>query len=200
MASRDGIRLSGTSYAVLGLVRLLGEATPYDLKRAIGYSVENFWPVPHTTFYAEPERLARAGHLTEDRETVGRRRKLYRITALGQRALEDWVSSPVASPPQLRDEATLKVFLGADPAAAYAPRLEWMHGKLEELEGYLGAVKETLERGAEPAGVGGGRSTLEAVRASLIAGITYYRKQIEGLEDVLRQSPPAARRSHRRDG
>ena len=94
MASQDPIRLSGTSYAVLGLVRFLRQATPYDLKRAMGYSIENFWPVPHTTFYAEPERLARAGYLIKHREAEGRRRKLYRITDAGRQALEEWVNAP----------------------------------------------------------------------------------------------------------
>jgi DNA-binding PadR family transcriptional regulator len=56
-------RLTGTSFAVLSLLQMLGEATPYDLKQVLERSVENFWPVPHTTFYAEPERLARAGLL-----------------------------------------------------------------------------------------------------------------------------------------
>jgi PadR family transcriptional regulator AphA len=179
MASQDPIRLSGTSYAVLGLVRLLGEASPYDLKQAIGYSVENFWPVPHTTFYAEPERLARAGYLAEERETEGRRRKLYRLTDSGHQALEQWVSSAETSPPQLRDEATLKVFLGADPQAVYAPRIEWYQAKLDELKGYLSATTEILERGDEP------HDSLEAVRTSLIFGTAYYAKLIEGLEESL---------------
>ena len=62
------IRLSGTSYAVLSLIGFLGEATPYDLKRTMALSIENFWPVPHTTFYAEPARLAAAGYLEERQE------------------------------------------------------------------------------------------------------------------------------------
>ena len=182
MTSQDPIRLSGTSYAVLGLVRFLRQATPYDLKRAMGYSIENFWPVPHTTFYAEPERLADAGYLIKHRETEGRRRKLYRITDAGRQALEEWVNAPEASPPQLRDEATLKVFLGADPAVMYGQRLEWYQAKLEELEGYLEAVTARLELDEEP-DVGGGRPALEAVRASLLAGTSYYRKEIESIEE-----------------
>src|SRR5260370_4077346 len=156
MASQEQIRLSPTSYAVLGLVRVLGEATPYDLKQAIGYSVENFWPVPHTTFYAEPDRLARAGYLVEQRETEGRRRKLYRITELGHQALREWVSSPQVSPPQLRDEATLKVFLGADPEAVYRPRIAWYRGTLGQLEGYLAAGNTQLQRrtASHPASLG----------------------------------------------
>ena len=63
----------------------------------------------------------------------------------------------------------------------YGQRLGWHRAKLEELQGYLEAVTARLEQDDEP-DVGGGRKALEAARASLIAGTTYYRKQIEGLE------------------
>src|ERR1700677_1225067 len=59
------IRLTTTSYAVMSLLEMLGEAPPYDLKQALERSIENFWPVPHTTFYDEPARLARAGYLSQ---------------------------------------------------------------------------------------------------------------------------------------
>jgi len=72
------IRLTGTSYAVLSLLELSGPATVYDLKQSLEQSIENFWPVPHTTFYAEPARLAAAGLLTEQQEDGGRRRSSTR--------------------------------------------------------------------------------------------------------------------------
>ena len=53
------IRLTTTSYAVMSLLKMLGKATPYDLKQALEHSIENFWPVPHTTFYDEPARTWR---------------------------------------------------------------------------------------------------------------------------------------------
>ena len=69
------MQLTPTSYIVLGLLEAAdGEATPYDLKQAVAASVGNFWSIPHSQLYAEPERLARAGYLTEERETHGRRR------------------------------------------------------------------------------------------------------------------------------
>src|ERR1700739_970612 len=83
------VKLSGTSYAVLSLLELIGPATPYDLKQALEKSIENFWPVPHTTFYAQPARLAAAGLLTDRQEDGGRRRKLYALTAAGRDALKE---------------------------------------------------------------------------------------------------------------
>src|SRR4051812_26937043 len=135
------VRLSPTSYAVLGLVAAWGPCTPYDLKQAIESTVENFWPVPHTTFYAEPARLEKAGLLAVDQEEHGRRRKLYSVTEAARAALARGVADPGAGPPQLHDELVLKLFLGADPAPLAAQRLGWYRDKLAELEGYLEKVR-----------------------------------------------------------
>src|SRR4051812_32502783 len=109
MAKREP-RLNPSSYVVMALLKAAGEATPYELKALLEKSVENFWPVPHTTFYAEPARLARGGFLSERQETGGRRRKLYALTERGREALDAWANTEDAAPPQLRDEAALKIF------------------------------------------------------------------------------------------
>jgi DNA-binding PadR family transcriptional regulator len=184
------IRLTSTSYVVLGLIDYLGPSTSYDLKRSIERSVENFWPVPHTTFYAEPARLEAAGFLSARQEHGGRRRRLYAITEKGREALRDWVREEEAAPPQLRDELMLKVFLGADPAPLLRQRLEWHRTKLEELEGYLERVRDA--RG--PAGVPTREDPMvkkllapkrEGVERSLVAGTGYHRMLIEMLEEAL---------------
>ena len=179
MAGQEEIRLSGTSYAVLGLVRYLGRATPYDLKQLIAESIENFWPVQHTTFYAEPARLAKAGYLHEEQEQRGRRRKLYELTDKGRAAIEEWVSDTDVAPPQVRDEGILKVFLGADPVPVFTGRLEWHRAKLSELERYLDEVIAAIEATSSDAPQ---RTTLEGVRASLIAGTSYHRVNIDLIE------------------
>lgn len=165
-------RLTGTSYAVLGLVDLFGPCTPYDLKQAIEESVSNFWPVPHTTFYVEPEKLANAGLLAVEQEEGGRRKKLYSITPEGKRALEAWVGDGVAPPPQLRDEMMLKIFLGADPAPMAEQRIAHHRAKAEELEGYLKVCREA-----------GG---FEGVERSLVAGLAYSEAMQEMIEKLRR--------------
>ena len=74
------IRLTPTSYIVLGLLELAGESTPYGLKQLVAGSVGHFWTLQHAQLYSEPERLAKAGHVTERRERGGRRRRLYSLT------------------------------------------------------------------------------------------------------------------------
>jgi DNA-binding PadR family transcriptional regulator len=169
--SNEQIRLTGTSYAVISLLELLGEATPYDLKQLLERSIENFWPVPHTTFYAEPERLAKAGLLSERREDHGRRRKLYSVTDSGREALHGWRDSPELAPPQLRDEGVLKLFAGGDPVSYARTRRDFYEAKLGELEGYLDVCPE--------------EARFRGVRASLIAGITYNRLLLGATESFL---------------
>jgi DNA-binding PadR family transcriptional regulator len=181
----DRIRLTSTSYAVLGLLDVLGEATPYDLKQALEVSVENFWPVPHTTFYEEPSRLARAGYLSVQQEPAGRRRKRYALTDSGRRALREWADSPDTAPPQLRDEGMLKIFAGADPRPVLARRAQWQRAKLDELEGYL----RSLQAGQQ----GPRRDKWRGAEATLIAGVAYHRQQLEQIERFLAEgADPAA--------
>jgi DNA-binding PadR family transcriptional regulator len=108
--SEASIRLSPTSYLILGLISYRGPSTPYQLKRAVSRSVGYFWPFPHTQLYEEPDRLARAGLLVEEREEGGRRRRVYAITQAGRAALAAWLREPTTEVLEVRDLAELKLF------------------------------------------------------------------------------------------
>ena len=172
------IKLTSTSYALLALLDRFGEATSYDIKDALETSIENFWPVPHTTAYQEPARLASGGYLSARQEKGGRRRRRYALTDAGREALRDWADEPVAAPPQLRDELLLKIFAGADPEPLIDARLDWYRRKVEELEGLLAAVK------LAPGWTG--------PELTLRGGIIYYRKMIEMIEKMGRGAGPLA--------
>src|SRR5436190_18726028 len=130
----DELRLTPTSYIVLGLLDARGEATPYELKRLVAAGVGNFWSLQHAQLYTETARLAGAGYLEEKREEGGRRRKLYRLTDRGREALRDWVATPTREFTELRDLALLKLFFGADPAGLAAEQLEVHEAALAEYE------------------------------------------------------------------
>jgi DNA-binding PadR family transcriptional regulator len=104
------VRLSPTSYLVLGLIGLRGPSTPYDLKRAVGRSVSYFWPFPHSQLYGESERLSAIGLLSRKDENGGHHRKVYALTKEGHRALEDWLRSPPDEIFEMRDMAVLQLF------------------------------------------------------------------------------------------
>lgn len=183
MSTEPRARLSGTSYAVLGLIGYLEPCTPYDLKRFLEQSVENFWQVPHTTFYAEPARLAGAGYLTVTQEPRGRRRKLYALTDAGREALRAWVADAPVAPPQVRDEMLLKIFFGADPRPLLEGRADWHRRKLAELEGYLEKAREEA--------AGGG------IERSLIFGTSFHRMMVELTSGLSGREPASAEEASR---
>lgn len=140
------IRLTPTSYIVLGLLEATEEATPYELKQMVAVSLGNFWSLQHAQLYKEPERLAGAGYLTERREEGGRRRRHYSIADRGREALRAWIAEPTAELTELRDHALLKVFFGADPramAAAQLPAHERQLAVYEELRNSVGEAMPT---------------------------------------------------------
>lgn len=156
-------RLTPTSYIVLGLLEAAGEATPYDLKQMVAVSLGNFWSLQHAQLYTEPERLAAAGYLSERREQGGRRRRHYRITAKGRRAMRDWVAEPTAELSELRDLALLKVFFGADPARLATEQAPAHQAKLAEYEEIMKQAGEELPDGVRTsleAGIGAERQWL----------------------------------------
>jgi PadR family transcriptional regulator AphA len=162
------IRLTATSYAVLALLAEFGESTSYEIKQWIERSIQNFWPVPHTTAYEEPARLADAGYLTARQEEGGRRRRVYALTDAGREALAAWAAEPAAAPPQLRDEGMLKLFAGADGEPIREHRVAWHRAKREELEFYLQAVRSTdAYPHSEPV---------------LLSGIAYHQAMLEILD------------------
>jgi PadR family transcriptional regulator AphA len=141
------IRLTPTSYIVLGLLELGGESTPYGLKQLAATSVGNFWTLHHAQLYTEPERLAKGGYVTERREEGGRRRKLYGLTAKGRDALDDWRAEGTASLGELREPALLKLFFGADPAQLAAVQIPAHRAKLAEYEALRDGMPDDVPEG-----------------------------------------------------
>ena len=165
-------RLTPTSYIVLGLLEIRGEATPYDLKQLLAESVGNFWTVQHSALYAEPERLAVGGYVRERREAGGRRRRRYRVTAKGRRALGEWAAEPTSDFTELRDPGLLKLFFGADPGRLAAPQLEAHSAKLAEYEALHASMKQ--DDGPE-----GPRLALEAGIAHEREWVRYWKRLAE---------------------
>jgi PadR family transcriptional regulator AphA len=155
---------------VLGLLDMSGEATPYELKQAVALTLGNFWSVQHAQLYSEPERLAKAGYLSERREEGGRRRRRYSLTAKGKRALEEWRETPTGQLSELRDLALLKLFFGADPAELAPMQIEAHRSKLAEYEQIRLTMPESVPEGP---------------RLALEAGIASARQQIDWWEAVM---------------
>ena len=163
------IRLTPTSYIVLGLLELAGESTPYSLKQLVAGSVGYFWTLQHAQLYTEPARLAKAGFVSEKREDTGRRRRLYSITAKGSAALEDWRTGATTELAELREPALLKLFFGADAKALAAAQIPANRARLEEYE----AIRDSMPDDVPP----GPRQALEM-------GIRFERAAIAFWEEL----------------
>lgn len=150
----EGLRLTPTSYVVLGLIESMQPATAYDLKGAARLGVSNLWALPHTQLYSECGRLADAGLLEEEREPAGRRRRIYRLADPGLAALDAWRADVSPTGWELRDAGLLKLFFGSDPAelatsqlAAHRARLAEYESLLESASGVPKGMQLALEAG-----------------------------------------------------
>jgi PadR family transcriptional regulator AphA len=160
------------SYLVLGLIDRAGAATPYDLKRATA-SMSGLWALRHDQVYREPERLAAAGYLTEEREEAGRRRRRFRVTPAGRRALRGWLAEPTGEFTELRDPGLLQLFLGADPGPLAERQLAAHAKRLREYEELAGLMTDEVPEGvrlALQAGIGHEREWVRFWRAAKRGG------------------------------
>lgn len=157
------IRLTPVSYIVLGLLDRAGAATPYQLKSAVAAGVGNLWSVQHAQLYSEPQRLAAAGLVTEEREQGGRRRRTYRLTDAGRDAFAAWLRTPAEEFTELRDPGLLQLFFGAAPGPLAAAQLALHERKLAEYEQRHATAGALMTPGA---------------RLALEAGIAHEREWI----------------------
>jgi PadR family transcriptional regulator AphA len=192
-ASRDAeIRLSPTSYVVLGLIALRGPSTPYDLKRGVAHSVGYFWNFPHAQLYSEPDRLTGLGLLALSTEDVGRRRKTYSLTDEGRRALRAWLASPTEQHFEMRDIAELKLFLNeaGDPGNIEALARD----QIRQHEDRIAVYENMVERFGGDESLRPRMLTLELGLEMEYAALRFWTALKEGDLTALakgRQRPPA---------
>ncbi|MBW0104558.1 PadR family transcriptional regulator [Pseudonocardia sp. KRD291] len=187
------VRLSTTSYVVLGMIALRGPSTPYDLKRAVGHSVGYFWHFPHAQLYSEPERLTGAGLLECASEDGGRRRKTYSLTDVGRDALRGWLASPTDEHFQMRDIAELKLFFNevGDPDDVYRLAEEQIAQHRARIDDY----EQMVERFGESPAAGPRMITLELGLEMEYAALRFWRSlaqdDLDGLRAARRSAPGA---------
>ncbi|WAP59818.1 PadR family transcriptional regulator [Streptomyces sp. S465] len=168
------VRLSTTSYVVLGLIAMRGPSTSYDLKRAIGRSVGYFWNFPHAQLYSEPKRLQEAGLLELNEEESGRRRKFYAITEAGRTALRRWLAEPVKEHFELRDVAEIKLFFNELATPEDVARLA--RDQVEQHERRIAEYTDMQRRYGKIEEVAGRMITLELGLGMEYAALEFWRK------------------------
>jgi DNA-binding PadR family transcriptional regulator len=137
MKGQNTVAASDTSYAILGMLSLLGESSGYDLRRFIRQSIAFFWDASFAQVYQLLRRLESMGWVNAERveQTARPDKVIYRLTEAGSAALHDWLSRPAAEA-SYRDSFLLRVFF-FDGLTASARR--------ELLAAETGAHRERLE-------------------------------------------------------
>ena len=102
------VALTPTAKIILGFLRFRPRSG-YDIKQSVELSTRFFWGASYGQIYPELQRLERAG-LVEVEQVAERRRKVYRLTAAGERALVEWLRGDEGDLFQYRDEGMLRLF------------------------------------------------------------------------------------------
>lgn len=137
-------RLSATARVILGLLRL-GPHTGYEIKQTTDRSTRFFWGASYGQIYPELRRLEAAGLAVAAEEPRGGvRRRVYRITPAGEKAVHDWLTSG-DDDFEVRDEGLLRLFFAAaldgDELAALVRR---RRAFFEEVAAHFRAIGDEL--------------------------------------------------------
>src|SRR5204863_458297 len=101
--------MNAVTPVVLGLLSL-GPRSGYDIKTVVDRSTRFFWAASYGQIYPELRRLEEEGLIEgEDAPNGGRGRRVFKLTAAGREALEEWLLGPETTI-EYRDESLLRLF------------------------------------------------------------------------------------------
>jgi DNA-binding PadR family transcriptional regulator len=173
-------RLPSTSYAVLGMLSFGDELSGYQLKKRADNLRFFYWSPAHSQIYAELRRLEKLGYGSRRDVRQQRRpdKRVYRISADGQRAFESWMNHSPVEPVSLKHSVVLRLFFGH---AAEPERLR------EVLQDFADQVRELIEdlRGISEEIADHDQFFYPAVVAEW--GIGYYEAELRAAERAMKR-------------
>ena len=123
---------------ILGLLAG-GERSGYEIKAIVDRSTRFFWAASYGQIYPELRRLEHDGLIEgEDAPNGGRGRRVFKLTAAGREALEEWLLGPETTI-EYRDESLLRLFF-AD-ALPRGQALALLEGRKRGHEAYLEVLR-----------------------------------------------------------
>ena len=143
--------MNPAAYVVLGMLRK-GARTGYDIKQAVDVSTRFFWTISHAQIYPALKALERDGLIRGEEAPHGQRqRRVFEVTADGERVLAEWIAADEEPTLEIRDVGLLKLFFaGVAPAAT---------------PGLLRAMRERSER------------TLERMRTEILPAAEQFAQE-----------------------
>jgi len=146
------VTITTSGYIMLGMLRV-GSRSGYEIRRSAELSLRHFWSVSPPQVYGELARLEEAELIRGTDDPRGnRRRRTFRITAAGERALRSWLLADDPAELEIRDLLQVKVFFADVLEPAEARELvravrERSHAYLRKLErDVLPAAEKTVAR------------------------------------------------------
>ncbi len=128
-------------YAVLGLLNRR-EMTGYEITKAFGEALSEFWSARHSQIYPELKKLANEELVEFECEVAGTQleRKRYRLTPAGKKAFLAWERTDHELGAVPKDEFRLQLFFSdclneRDRNRLIDAHLERHHARLTYLEG-----------------------------------------------------------------
>jgi PadR family transcriptional regulator, regulatory protein AphA len=149
------MELGKTSYVILGMLTF-GPKTGYEIKSLVDVSTRFFWAASYGQIYPELSRLEGLGLVRAERDPADRRRRaVYSLTADGEQALQEWLTSTAPLHLELRHEGALKLFfsdvLDREEQIAQIRRMRAEHEKVaEQLRTMEPGVREAAEESGTP--------------------------------------------------
>ncbi|MGE2734693.1 PadR family transcriptional regulator [Mycolicibacterium vaccae] len=111
--SSEGVSISPTGWALLGMLSGGAELSGYDIKKWINWAIRFFYSSPaYSQIYSELKRLERLGLVSSRVDTGIRNRRMYKITDAGLAAVTRWANDEPVEPPTLKHNPLLRVMLG----------------------------------------------------------------------------------------
>jgi DNA-binding PadR family transcriptional regulator len=131
------------------LLALLSDGPKYGLRLQNEFVARTgeVWPLNVGQVYTTLQRLERDGLVETDDDQDERSRKRYRITAMGERELGDWLRTPPDLVPPPRDELVIKVLVALQVPGIDVHELLQVHRRhaIEVMQRYTQAKAAAAE-------------------------------------------------------
>lgn len=136
-----------SSYAILGMLRLIPNSSGYDIKKFMESSTQYFWKESFSSIYPVLQELERDGLIQRhgSPSPSDRQRHLYSLSLAGEKALKIWLAKP-AELEQSRNELLLKLFFGdAVPPSISRQHIEEYQTILKEKKKIFLEIQDKLQ-------------------------------------------------------
>lgn len=145
--------LPTTTYAVLGLLTF-GPNSGYEIAQLAEHSIANFWTIAKSQVYGELARLEEIGYVesTAVRQERLPDKRVFELTAPGEKALEEWLNSPTFEDDRFRSGLLVKMMFARNMRpdrldellAQYRASYEQVRDKMQMIVKDLSGEKEAL--------------------------------------------------------